>query len=101
MPATHTKLLLLAACLTVGLDFESSGQVTPLYNYQTRFSTTEGLPNGYILAIQQDDDGFLWIATADGLARYDGKHFRKFQANQKDSSSLRFNNIHGLVTINE
>ncbi|WP_425497770.1 ligand-binding sensor domain-containing protein [Lysobacter arvi] len=35
-----------------------------------------GLPSNQIQAITEDRDGYLWIGTADGLARYDGKEFR-------------------------
>jgi len=35
-----------------------------------------GLPSNQIQAITEDRDGYLWIGTADGLARYDGKDFR-------------------------
>lgn len=35
----------------------------------------EGLPSTYITDITKDKDGFLWVATRNGLARYDGIHF--------------------------
>lgn len=38
----------------------------------TRFGAEEGLSQGAIHAITQDPTGFIWIATEDGLNRYDG-----------------------------
>lgn len=38
----------------------------------TRFGADEGLSQGAIHAITQDPTGFIWIATEDGLNRYDG-----------------------------
>ena len=38
----------------------------------------DGLPNQKVHAIDQDRDGFLWIGTHDGLARYDGSSFKVF-----------------------
>ena len=39
----------------------------------------DGLPNQKVHAIDQDRDGFLWIGTNDGLARYDGSSFKVFR----------------------
>jgi ligand-binding sensor domain-containing protein len=43
------------------------------------WSTDEGLPQNSVHAILQTDDGFLWVATEGGLARFDGLNFRVFQ----------------------
>lgn len=42
------------------------------------WSTEEGLPQNSVHAILQTRDGFLWIATEGGLARFDGVNFRVF-----------------------
>lgn len=39
------------------------------------FTTANGLPVGSAAAARADGDGFLWIATHDGLARFDGRDF--------------------------
>jgi ligand-binding sensor domain-containing protein/signal transduction histidine kinase len=39
----------------------------------------EGLPDGEITAISQTPDGYLWIGTPKGLARFDGTRFRIYQ----------------------
>jgi signal transduction histidine kinase/ligand-binding sensor domain-containing protein/ActR/RegA family two-component response regulator len=39
-----------------------------------------GLTNPTILALHQDHDGYLWVATEGGLFRYDGDRFRQFSA---------------------
>ncbi len=47
------------------------------------WSTEQGLPQNSVHAILQTRDGFLWIATEGGLARFDGVNFRVFaQANE-------------------
>ncbi len=43
------------------------------------WSTEDGLPQNSVHAILQTRDGFLWIATEGGLARFDGLNFRVFQ----------------------
>lgn len=45
------------------------------------FTTAQGLPNNAINDVQRDADGFLWIATNNGIARFDGKNFISFSKN--------------------
>ena len=39
------------------------------------WSAEDGLPHNYILALAQARDGYLWIGTRSGLARFDGLRF--------------------------
>jgi signal transduction histidine kinase/ligand-binding sensor domain-containing protein len=42
----------------------------------TVWETDEGLPNNDVHALLQDASGFLWVGTAGGLVRFDGRSFR-------------------------
>ena len=42
------------------------------------WTTDNGLPQNYIGKIVQTDDGYLWLATQQGLARFNGTNFRTF-----------------------
>ena len=42
------------------------------------FTTSNGLPQNTVSAVLQSRDGYLWIATYDGLVRYDGVRFTLF-----------------------
>ncbi len=42
------------------------------------YTTQDGLSHRIIFDMEQDEDGFLWIATWNGLCRYDGKAFDTF-----------------------
>jgi ligand-binding sensor domain-containing protein len=46
------------------------------------WSTTEGLPNNTVRCFAQTTDGFLWIGTPEGLARFDGNGFRSYPKSQ-------------------
>ncbi len=41
----------------------------------TAWTTERGLPPGDVLVITQDLDGYLWLGTTSGLARFDGLQF--------------------------
>ena len=44
------------------------------------YGIADGLPDSTVNAIVQDSLGFLWFGTDDGLVRYDGVKFKKFNA---------------------
>ena len=44
------------------------------------WTTSNGLPQDSVRAIAQTADGYLWLATTDGLARFDGVNFSVFNA---------------------
>lgn len=55
---------------------------TDTYSGTPFFSTLsgkDGLPSNIVAAITQTKDNFIWIGTANGLARYDGYHFKIFK----------------------
>ena len=39
------------------------------------WTTEQGLPQNFVTALAQTPDGFLWVGTLNGLARFDGLHF--------------------------
>ncbi len=57
-------------------------------------SLQDGLSQSVVSAIAQDERGFLWFGTQDGLNRFDGYEFRIFRHDTEDPSSL----IDNLVT---
>ena len=42
------------------------------------WQTSDGLPGNTITALQQTEDGYLWIGTLNGLVRFDGIRFKSF-----------------------
>ena len=56
-------------------------------------SVEDGLSQGAVFAIGQDDMGFIWLGTNDGLNRYDSKDFDVYRRIKNDSASLYSNNI--------
>src|ERR1041384_3473446 len=52
------------------------------------FAGADGLRNLVIISIAQDDEGFLWIGTEDGVYRFDGERFTHFSVEEGLASSL-------------
>lgn len=61
---------------------------------QTHWTTENGLPQNTVLAIVQTSDGYLWLATFGGLARFDGLKFTIF--NTGNTPALKSNRITAL-----
>ena len=66
-------------------------------NELPHFGLEEGLSNNSITVIFQDQDGFLWIGTKDGLNRYDGYEFRTFRHDPTDENSISGNYIQDIT----
>ncbi|MFL5808546.1 MAG: two-component regulator propeller domain-containing protein, partial [Flavisolibacter sp.] len=65
-------------CLFVYLCSTTNTLAQPTPNFLERLTTREGLSSNKINDIVQDEDGFLWIATPDGLNRFDGTEKRHY-----------------------
>jgi len=61
----------------------------------------DGLPENTIRSILQDSNGFIWLATWNGLCRYDGYEFEIYKHINGDSSSLQVNKITSLLEDHE
>lgn len=63
-----------------------------------RMDVETGLSSNTVFAIVQDNTGFLWFGTDDGLNRFDGYNFKVFRNNPDDSNSISSNTIWSLMT---
>ncbi len=63
-----------------------------LGQYPSRnWQTDQGLPQNSVFSVAQSADGYLWLGTQEGLARFDGVRFTVF--NQQNTEALRSNHI--------
>jgi ligand-binding sensor domain-containing protein len=62
----------------------------------TNFSTSNGLASNIVTSIIQDEKGYMWFGTINGLQRFDGNKFLNFKSIPADSSTIPTNNIRGL-----
>jgi len=54
------------------------------------YNQNNGLSHNFVRSITRDSTGFLWIATWDGLSRFDGYEFRNYYHQPNDTSSFPF-----------
>src|SRR3954468_9513037 len=70
LPACFFLLLALSA---PGSPASASGNW-----FERSWQTEDGLPDNTVVGVAQTPDGFLWLATAGGLVRFDGARFDEF-----------------------
>lgn len=63
----------------------------------TRYDVAQGLPQSLVNHVLQDSDGYIWLGTGDGLARFDGRNFQVHKHDPRDTTSLGHNSIWGLA----
>lgn len=84
----------LLVVLTI-LNFFSFGQPKQEYLFY-HLGPRSGLVSNEIMAVEQDASGFIWIATMNGLQRYDGRRFLTFHHNPADPHSIPNDGVYGL-----
>ncbi len=65
------------------------------------YGTSDGISVGKVRKVFQDSKGFIWLATEDGLNRFDGYNFEVFRNNQNDSTSISSNKIWDITEDNQ
>ena len=61
------------------LWFPTDASAQQLQASLSHYSTDNGLPSNTIAAIHNDDYGFVWIATWNGVSRFDGYNFYNYR----------------------
>lgn len=61
----------------------------------------QGLSSNHVADVLQDKQGYLWIATDDGLNRYDGSSFKTFRRIEGDTTSIQCNLILDIAIDHE
>ena len=74
----------------------TTAAIPPADDYLIRnWTTADGLPENTVRAIIETRDGYLWMGTANGLARFDGVRFTWFDA--ANTPEFFSANINGLA----
>lgn len=80
-----TKSIFVGVCLCFLMTLCSFAATAGEYRYSyfRNLSISDGLSENNVRCIIQDRNGFMWFGTKDGLNRYDGVNFKKFQSRQE------------------
>lgn len=89
----HLSIVLLFWTFTIS----SYGQ---LYE-ASRYADDNGLPSRIIRDVDQDPDGYLWIAGNNGLYKFDGQQFYAHYSILNDTIGLRDNKINTVLAASD
>ena len=88
-------LLLLFPCTILAQSTPPDGALTTK-GWQ-ELTIADGLSQGMIFDLKQDPKGFIWVATKDGLNRYDGHNFTTFTHDPFNTFSISDNVCSSLL----
>lgn len=77
--------------------------VSTLHAQRLRFkhiTSDDGLSTNYVTSIIQDDKGFMWFGTQDGLNKYDGYQIKIFKNDPTNPNSLSYSEVTCIKQIN-
>jgi len=90
------KALILIVFILFGMGWAcstlSAQEIDPTF-----ISISEGIASPNVSDVIQDSYGFIWVATSNGLQRYDGYKFETFKNVPGKTTSLLNNNTWGLL----
>jgi signal transduction histidine kinase/ligand-binding sensor domain-containing protein/DNA-binding response OmpR family regulator len=61
------------------------------------FTPDDGLSNSHITKIYQDSQGYIWVATENGLNKFNGYNFTAYFEQINDSTSLKGNYVYDIL----
>src|SRR3989440_1225558 len=88
------RLIIAALCLVGGCAGAHAADAPLVLEHLT---TSDGLPQGTVFATLQDAQGFVWLATEDGLVRYDGHELFRYAYSRSARGGLPGNYIQAMV----
>lgn len=81
----------------VSVSVKAQKQVANVVVRFENLTVEDRLPSHRVLCVCQDQRGFMWFGTEEGLCRYDGFSFMEFFADNNDPYSLKNNAIRSIV----
>jgi len=63
----------------------------------TQYTSRDGIGHDHVRSIVADSSGFIWLATWDGLTRYDGSDFVNYFHDPADSTTIPYFSVNSVV----
>ncbi|MEJ8842305.1 two-component regulator propeller domain-containing protein [Lacibacter sp. H375] len=78
--------------------FLNSAAAQETLNYTfTHYNTSSGLLSNQVNTVVQDEQGYIWTGSVDGLQRFDGIRYKTFRHRKNDSTTISSNPISQLL----
>jgi len=91
-------LVVACSCLLFAHKTEAAVRLADKFDIAfDRLSTEDGLSQSAVTTIAQDQQGFIWIGTQEGINRYDGYKFESFYHLNEDPTSVSHNSIRDIL----
>jgi signal transduction histidine kinase/ligand-binding sensor domain-containing protein len=87
----------LFCCLSILIIISVNSALYTQSLHFNHITTANGLSNNSVNDILQDRTGFLWLATDDGLNRFDGYQFKVFRHSTDKNNSISDNSLLSLM----
>lgn len=92
------KVTYLLVFLFIGISYAQEYNIKISNQRIGAFSSSQGFYQNTVNAITSDANGYLWIATPNGLVRYDGYDFEYYYHEKHNQESLPSNDISHLLS---
>lgn len=97
LPCKNTQLICLLFCI-ISCALQTSTLIAQSQITFRQLSVKEGLSQNSVVSITQDSTGYLWIATQDGLNKYDGRKFNSLPYSFVDITRPNYSNLGKVYT---
>lgn len=93
----HCTALSGILCCFILLGFTGNAFAQTQISFK-QLSIEQGLSQNSAISITQDSIGYLWVATQDGLNKYDGNHFTKYPYGFVDITKPNYSRLGKVYT---
>ena len=97
MTTTDLKTILFSTLVLLMLSVPTELRAQQLQASLSHYSTEDGMPSNTIAALRTDDYGFLWLATWNGISRFDGYHFYNYKTGVASGVRGLHNRVDNMV----
>ena len=97
MTTTDLKTILFSTLALLMLSVPTELRAQQLQASLSHYSTEDGMPSNTIAALRTDDYGFLWLATWNGISRFDGYHFYNYKTGVASGVRGLHNRVDNMV----
>ncbi|MDE7456785.1 MAG: hypothetical protein K2M96_08780 [Prevotella sp.] len=97
MTITNLKTKLLTLLALLSLSAPMSVRAQQLQASLSHYSTENGMPSNAVAYMTNDDYGYLWIATWNGISRFDGYNFHNYKTGVTSAISGLHNRVEAMT----